>query len=876
MDGQVQHFSTGFVPTNAAEFSTVLALSAHPNPRIYIMDSASMQPILVLDSGHQKRIDALCFSSEGDLWSVSADALMVWRNIGSLTEPRFSIQDSVHLYVPSVPKCSFLCISPNGRHVVLGVEYYLLLLDGQSGKPRARFEGHTSVVSAARFFHKNPAFLVSASEDGCYKVWDSVARALVFESGVESAAHPFVSLSVDPMLDRFSIGASDGRIRTYDIVEQGGSAESRVSAQLISVVDISKFLRRMKQLAVQDAKSTADDGGDGDDDADFVVVSTKKRTINPLDEIMEKMKKIEAESISSLAAHAEPQSEEEKLMQLLPFFMKYVAPQHLAVATPLYGVFVDMKALACENIVSFPSAFSSTDFLAGCVCHIGSQAASPQWFVSEAYQANVFLLRPRASPLPLVQESPIDIVERSDALSVHSPHSFPDHFISSFKSADEKEKESSQKGPKRVVFPSKNKPIVFHSKIRSTGYGKDVPWRPKSQSSKKLHCASKLDSTEDSVDLATYPVDGACISAMDADATAMIGSGPLHNGPIFMCRFSPDGKRLVTASGDQTLSMVRFSSQGKPKDKTFLSFASHKNSVSDVRWSLSSRLFISSANDGSSRIWSTSKKEPILIVDRTLGTAKPATSSSSSSLKSNPNLPSDVRNAQFYAQDRFIALTFSNKIQIYKYVAEEEPKSDLNRQLTQNRYKAVDVFQSSGAQQVSAFGCMNGFISPILFSATSARAIEIFDVTRSSGSGSTNAAVLSIPDAHGRSIHSIGLCDSNQFGNTAFEDFDLFLTSSMDNVIKLWDLRSARCVQSFSGSHQCRSLPVHVGFSPCMRFVATGSEDNSAYMYDRRTGRMVSKLAGALDSVSCCAFHPQSPVAVSASYDSKLRVYKSE
>ena len=56
--------------------------------------------------------------------------------------------------------------------------------------------------------------------------------------------------------------------------------------------------------------------------------------------------------------------------------------------------------------------------------------------------------------------------------------------------------------------------------------------------------------------------------------------------------------------------------------------------------------------------------------------------------------------------------------------------------------------------------------------------------------------------------------------------YDLFLTAAMADGIKLWDLRTNRCVRRYDG-HVNRSHPVGVALSPCARFIASGSEDRS-------------------------------------------------
>lgn len=62
-------------------------------------------------------------------------------------------------------------------------------------------------------------------------------------------------------------------------------------------------------------------------------------------------------------------------------------------------------------------------------------------------------------------------------------------------------------------------------------------------------------------------------------------------------------------------------------------------------------------------------------------------------------------------------------------------------------------------------------------------------------------------------------------------------------------------------------------FSPCMRYIATGSEDKCCYVYDIRTGSYLKKLTGHSDTVTDVAWHPAQAQLVTACLDGKLRFF---
>lgn len=110
----------------------------------------------------------------------------------------------------------------------------------------------------------------------------------------------------------------------------------------------------------------------------------------------------------------------------------------------------------------------------------------------------------------------------------------------------------------------------------------------------------------------------------------------------------------------------------------------------------------------------------------------------------------------------------------------------------------------------------------------------------------------------------------NAHGADAYE---LFATSSSDNMIRLWDVRTEACVRCFS-SHQSKAAGCGIDISPCLRYLAAGSEDNSLYMYDMGSGGVVKRLVdGISDGISSVAFNPVHPQLVGASMDGKLHVF---
>ena len=104
-------------------------------------------------------------------------------------------------------------------------------------------------------------------------------------------------------------------------------------------------------------------------------------------------------------------------------------------------------------------------------------------------------------------------------------------------------------------------------------------------------------------------------------------------------------------------------------------------------------------------------------------------------------------------------------------------------------------------------------------------------------------------------------------------DYINFATSAVDNLIALYDIRTPRyCIARYSG-HVNRRDAVQCAFSPCLRYLATGSEDRSIRIIDIRGAfRELAKVSFLQkDTVCDVAFNPLFPQLASCSYDGSVK-----
>jgi WD40 repeat protein len=128
---------------------------------------------------------------------------------------------------------------------------------------------------------------------------------------------------------------------------------------------------------------------------------------------------------------------------------------------------------------------------------------------------------------------------------------------------------------------------------------------------------------------------------------------------------------------------------------------------------------------------------------------------------------------------------------------------------------------------------------------------------------------------HDRNLSCIVVSSPSMHAPIPRHDHNCFVTMAPDNMLNVWDIRhSTACIASFN-QHVNRRESLFASLSPCMRYVACGSEDYAARIYDlRMSGRELVKLSGHhRDVVSAVAFNPLFAQVATASYDGTVKFF---
>ncbi|XP_069930657.1 WD repeat-containing protein 27 isoform X2 [Oryctolagus cuniculus] len=375
----------------------------------------------------------------------------------------------------------------------------------------------------------------------------------------------------------------------------------------------------------------------------------------------------------------------------------------------------------------------------------------------------------------------------------------------------------SQKQP-AVRSVIKDQPLVFHSKVRSSGYTA-APcvnmFAPKTNNRKDGKRASKCRSSYRCKD---YPWENSVPTKPGQQVTVA------HKPAAVCCiQYSGDGRRLACGLANHLSLVFDASLTGTPTV-----FPGHDAAVSTVCWSHDQRWLLSVAQDGALRVWSLRRAELLLLLGKDV-------------------FPRPVHSAQFYFVDTFLLLSSGPDVRLLQYHL-DACRDELKRYKPRSSVKPVHRLSVGSGADVTSLSAVNDFHSHIVLTAARDRSLEVFDLN-------AGCSAAMIAEAHSRPVHQICQNQGSSFAAQQSPAYDLFLTTATGDGVRLWDLRTLRCERRFEG-HPDRCYPCGVAFSPCGRFVACGAEDRHAYVYEMGSSTFSHRLPGHTDTVTRVAFSP--------------------
>ncbi|XP_061083570.1 WD repeat-containing protein 27 [Conger conger] len=390
-------------------------------------------------------------------------------------------------------------------------------------------------------------------------------------------------------------------------------------------------------------------------------------------------------------------------------------------------------------------------------------------------------------------------------------------------------------GPE-VKVVQMDRPLTFHPRVKSSGYA-TRPWACTNKviSPKKSSMSVKTRKKPRCI-LPEYPEDIAVPTVLYNQVSAAE-----RPAPVSCLQYSGDGKHVLCGLGNASALLYKSTLAG-----TTAVYTGHDGPINTVDWSFNRKWVVTSAEDRTVRVWPIGNAEPILIMG-------------------DDKFSKPVKSAHFYYLDKFMLLASGPALHLYLYHL-HLARDDIKRYHQKSLCKPVGRFKMSSGTDITCTSTINQLYSYIVLAAGVDRSVEVFDMN-------VGHVCAEIPDAHTRAVHHITQNQGSVFSTQAPDLYNLFLTGAVTDGLKLWDLRTLRCVRRYEG-HANRCHPCGAAFSPCGRYIATGSEDNCAYVYDIRSCTYLHKLQRHSDPVLTVAFNPAKPELMTGTLDGKLQLFR--
>uniref|UniRef100_A0ABM5FXA5 WD repeat-containing protein 27 isoform X2 n=1 Tax=Pogona vitticeps TaxID=103695 RepID=A0ABM5FXA5_9SAUR len=771
-------------------------------------DDTEQQPLHL--TGHHHSITALAFGSKLSpllICSASRDYVIIWNLDECMKKVLQGLMPEGVIIGTLLGMVLYVRFSPDDQTVAVCAGNRIYMLNATDEAILAELEGHLAPVTAAEFCTWEKNMLISVSEDRCFKVWDYFTGLLIYQSAVITA-FPLLSLFIDEENKQIITGCADGQLWIFSL---NSGHQYRCVVHIDVKKEREKFYNKMKKPGhLDDIQNTSK------------VYSSSN--LKDKETVETTFPVLQIEHCNKFASFCD---EEHGFTPVnarclwigssTGLFIINMANFELEAVLHYSGIiYVYYHLLYNHRMISVPSAFSFLD-------HVLYQG--PQSMV------RIALLEINVTALLRSQENQLLVSGRENSFSVVARCSLlptSPLFL--------KRENSKLAKMKSVKSPIKDQPLVFHNKIKSSGYTaapQMTMFSPKTNtkqnnSTSKCKRSCKRNKEE-------YPLAHSLPNKFQRQVNVTDKSTS-----VCCIQYSGDGELLACGLGDTTLLAFSANLTGTPTV-----YSGHDGAVNSVGWSHDNNWLVSSSEDRTLRIWSVRSAEPVLYLGKEI-------------------FHKPIRSAQFYYIDAFILLSCGAEFCLLRYHLDTS-KDEIKRYRRKSICKSIQKFPMASTVEISSLSAVNEFYSYIVLAAGSNRALEVFDLN-------VGCSAAVITDVHSRSVHQICQNKGSAFSSQPSDAYNLFLTTAIGDGIKLWDLRTLRCERRFEG-HSCHCHPCGISLSPCGRFIACGSEDKCAYIYEMCSSTYSHKLTGHTESVINVAFCPSSPQLTTATLDGKLHLF---
>jgi WD40 repeat protein len=326
-----------------------------------------------------------------------------------------------------------------------------------------------------------------------------------------------------------------------------------------------------------------------------------------------------------------------------------------------------------------------------------------------------------------------------------------------------------------------------------------------------------------------------------------------HGGPVYVAAFSPDGKRIVTASADKT-ARVWDASTGQ----LIATLTGHTGPVNDASFSPDSTRIVTASQDNSARVWDASSGNLLATLNgHTAEVRKAMFSPDGTHIVT---AASDNTARVWDAQSGALLETLSGHTGAV-YTARFSRDGKLV--VTASDDHTARVWDAATGRSLATLSGHSGVVYSAAFSPDGARVVTASaDNTARVWDAQTGHAAFTLTG------HTAAVYDA------AFSpDGTKIVTASADNTAREWQADGGNPLATLTG-HTAEVREAE--FSPDGRRIVTASQDKTSRVWDAETGNLLANLTGHTDVVLAAAFSPDSTRIVTAGQDGTARAWDTD